>query len=278
MSLHIGAHISISKGFTNAAESAQLIGADTLQFFTRSPRGGASRQSDPKDIEGFNKTVDEASFAPCLIHAPYVLNLGGEKETTRMNSREILKSELANMQALHVPYYNIHPASRKSLSLEESIGQIAEGVNMAMLPEYVNTTLLFETMSGKGSEVGSTFEEIRELIDRTDLTEHFGVCLDTCHVYCAGYDIRNDPDGVLTEFDRVIGLKRLKCIHLNDTANPYCSHQDRHARIGEGYLGLDAIVRIINHPALRDLPFFLETPNDLEGFEAEIRLLKDKYI
>jgi len=269
----IGCHLSASKGFLDMGKTATKIGANTFQFFTRNPRGGAAKPLDLNDINAFLEYSKEHNLCTILAHAPYTLNACSKDEGIRQFAKNTMADDLLRMEKVPNNLYNFHPGSHVGQGMEVGISQIADQLN-ELLTESLTTTVLLETMAGKGSEVGSRFEEIREIIDRVKLNEKLGVCLDTCHVYDAGYDIVGDLDGVLTEFDRVIGLKRLKAIHINDSKNPYSSHKDRHEVIGGGSIGNEAFSRIINHPALADLPFFLETPNELEGYEKEIAYLK----
>ncbi|MDU7241046.1 deoxyribonuclease IV [Clostridium sp.] len=275
--LNIGCHLSTTKGFENMGKEALQIGANTFQFFTRNPRGGKAKDIDMNDMEGLLKIARENNFATILAHAPYTLNACSADERTREFAREMMADDLNRMELMPNNLYNFHPGSHVKQGVEVGINYIVALLN-TVLSKDQTTTVLLETMAGKGSEVGRTFEEIAEIISRVDLKEKMGVCLDTCHVYDAGYDIVNDLDGVLEEFDRVIGLNRLKAIHLNDSKNPFKSHKDRHEKIGEGSLGLEAITRIINHPKLKHLPFFLETPNELDGYAKEIELLRSKYV
>ncbi len=274
--LNIGCHLSTTKGFENMGKEALEIGANTFQFFTRNPRGGKAKDIDIKDMEGLLKIVKENNFATILAHAPYTLNACSADERTREFAREMMEDDLKRMEFMPNSLYNFHPGSHVKQGVEIGINYIVELLNN-VLREDQTTTVLLETMAGKGSEVGRTFEEIAEIISRVELKDKMGVCLDTCHVYDAGYDIVNNLDGVLEEFDRIIGLDRLKAIHLNDSKNPFKSHKDRHEKIGEGFLGLDAITNIINHPKLKHLPFFLETPNELDGYAKEIELLRSRY-
>lgn len=274
--LNIGAHISIANGYEKAALNAISIGANTFQFFTRNPRGGAAKELVEPDIKRLAELLQEHDFAPLLAHSPYTINMASDREEIRTGARELIKYDMDMLDKLPCNLYNIHPGSRKKDSVDEGIQRIISAVNDS-LKEDNTATFIFETMSGKGGEMGRNFNEIADMIDGITLKDKLGVCLDTCHVFCAGYDIVNDLDGVLTEFDKTIGLNRLKAIHLNDTMNDFNSNKDRHAKIGEGYIGFDAIVRIINHPALKSLPFYLETPNDLDGFKSEIRLLRGNY-
>ncbi len=268
----IGAHLSASKGYTHMYEEALSIGGNTFQFFTRNPRGGKAKDLDFTDIAAFNEKAKE-NFGPILAHAPYTLNACAADDRIREFAYITMEDDLKRLEHTPGAMYNFHPGSHVGQGIEVGIEKISALLNDILFPE-MKTTVLLETMAGKGSEVGSKFEEIKEIIDKTKLNDKLGVCLDTCHVYDAGYDIVNDLDGVLEEFDRVIGLDRLKAIHLNDSKNPFSSHKDRHEKIGEGNLGLDAIKRIINHPKLKDLPFYLETPNEIDGYREEINLLK----
>lgn len=275
--LNIGCHLSTTKGFENMGKEALQIGANTFQFFTRNPRGGKAKEINMEDMEGLLKIAKENNFSTILAHAPYTLNACSADERTREFAREMMIDDLNRMELMPNNLYNFHPGSHVKQGVEIGINYIVDLLN-TVLSKDQTTTVLLETMAGKGSEVGRTFEEIAEIISRVELKEKMGVCLDTCHIYDAGYDIVNDLDGVLEEFDRVIGLNRLKAIHLNDSKNPFKSHKDRHEKIGEGSLGLEAITRIINHPKLKHLPFFLETPNELDGYAKEIELLRSKYI
>ncbi|WP_291651230.1 deoxyribonuclease IV [Clostridium sp.] len=275
--LNIGCHLSTTKGFENMGKEALQIGANTFQFFTRNPRGGKAKEINMDDMEGLLKIAKENNFSTILAHAPYTLNACSADERTREFAREMMIDDLNRMELMPNNLYNFHPGSHVKQGVEIGINYIVDLLN-TVLSKDQTTTVLLETMAGKGSEVGRTFEEIAEIISRVELKEKMGVCLDTCHIYDAGYDIVNDLDGVLEEFDRVIGLDRLKAIHLNDSKNPFKSHKDRHEKIGEGSLGLEAITRIINHPKLKHLPFFLETPNELDGYAKEIELLRSKYV
>ncbi|MBD8996836.1 MAG: deoxyribonuclease IV [Clostridiales bacterium] len=272
--LTIGCHLSASEGFLAMGKTALSIGANTFQFFTRNPRGSKAKAIDPDDAAAFLALAQANGFGRLVAHAPYTINPCSKTERTREFARMTLADDLKRMEYLPGNYYNFHPGSHTEQGMEVGISQIAETLNAILKPEQ-HTTVLLETMSGKGSEVGGRFEELREILDRVALNTQMGVCMDTCHISDAGYDIAGDIDGVLTEFDRVIGLERLKAVHINDSMNPLGAHKDRHARIGEGYLGEAAFGRIINHPALRDLPFILETPNDLAGYAREIGRLKE---
>ena len=274
--LHIGCHLSASKGYYAMGKTALSIGADTFQFFTRNPRGSRAKPLDTADAEKLNALAAENEFAILLAHAPYTINPCSASEDTRTFARETMQDDLARLEATPHNLYNFHPGSHTGQGVEAGIEQIAETLNAILQPDQT-TTVLLETMAGKGSEVGSRFEELRAILDRVALQSHMGVCLDTCHVFDAGYDIVNDLDGVLAEFDRVIGLERLKAIHINDSIYGLSSHKDRHAKIGEGKIGVEAFERIINYPALRHLPFYLETPNELPGYKAEIELLRGLY-
>ena len=272
----IGCHLSVSKGFLAMGKEAIKIGANTFQFFTRNPRGGAAKPIDEKDIEAYLEFAKENNIGQILAHAPYTLNGCSADEKIRIFATQTMKDDIRRMEYLPGNLYNFHPGSHVKQGVEIGIEYIVEMLDKVMKEEHT-TTIVLETMSGKGSEIGRNFEEIRTIIDKTTLGHKLGVCLDTCHIFDGGYDIVNNLDGVLEEFDKVIGLERLKAIHLNDSMNILESHKDRHAKIGEGNIGLEAIERIINHPALRELPFNLETPNDIEGYAKEIELLKSLY-
>ena len=270
---YIGCHLSCSKGFTAMERDAERIGATTFQFFTRNPRGSSVKALDLEDIREFFKRKEEKGLGTLVAHAPYTLNACSADEKVREFARNTMADDLERLEYTPGNVYNFHPGSHVKQGTETGIRLIAETLNAILKPEQ-STIVLLETMAGKGSEVGSRFEELREILDRVELSEKMGVCLDTCHVWDGGYDIAGDLDGVLTEFDRIVGLSRLKAVHLNDSMNPLGARKDRHARIGEGHIGLDALVRVVNHPALRELPFCLETPNDLEGYKREIGLLR----
>ena len=274
--LHIGCHLSSSSGFLAMGREALDLGADTFQFFTRNPRGGAAKKINEEDVAAFLHFADEHGISHLLAHAPYTLNACAADPRIRTFARETMEDDLRRMEYVPGNLYNFHPGSHVQQGTEMGIQLIADTLNAVLTPQQ-STTVLLETMAGKGSEVGGKFEELRAIIDRTELSEKLGVCLDTCHVDDAGYDVVNDLDGVLEKFDRVIGLGRLKAIHTNDSKNPLGSHKDRHELIGKGALGLDAFERIVNHPALRNLPFYLETPNDLSGYGEEIALLRSLY-
>lgn len=270
----IGCHLSSAKGYLHMAKDAVSIDANTFQFFTRNPRGGRAKAIDPKDIAAFAAYAPEHGIERILAHAPYTLNPASDKQQTRDFALMVLAEDLGRMEETPHQLYNMHPGSAVGQPCEVAIAKIADALNQNLLP-HQTTTLLLETMAGKGSEIGGTFEELAAIIAQVELESHVGVCLDTCHVWDAGYDIVGDLDGVLEEFDRVIGLDRLHAIHLNDSMNARGSHKDRHARIGEGEIGFKALAAVTNHPKLRDLPFYLETPNpDLAGYAEEIAALR----
>lgn len=270
----IGCHLSSAKGYLHMAKTAVSIDANTFQFFTRNPRGGRAKAIDPKDVAAYAAYAPEHGIERILAHAPYTLNPASDKQQTRDFALMVLAEDLGRMEETPHQLYNMHPGSATGQTHEEAIAKIADALNQSLLP-HQTTTLLLETMAGKGSEVGGTFEELAAIIAQVELESHVGVCLDTCHVWDAGYDIVGDLDGVLEEFDRVIGLDRLHAIHLNDSMNARGSHKDRHARIGEGEIGFKALAAVTNHPKLRDLPFYLETPNpDLAGYAEEIAALR----
>lgn len=271
--LHIGCHLSNSKGYLAMGKEALELDADTFAFFTRNPRGAKAKDIDTKDVESFLSLYNEHGFAKLVAHAPYTLNPCAAKENLREFARDTMADDIRRLEFTPNNYYNFHPGSHVGQGAEAGIDLIADLLNTVLYPEQT-TIVLLETMAGKGSEVGRTFEEIRAIIDKVNLGEKLGVCLDTCHISDAGYDVIGNLDGVLDEFDRVIGLGRLKAIHLNDSLNPPASHKDRHARIGEGHIGLEALSRVINHPKLKDLPFILETPNEHDGYKKEIALLR----
>jgi deoxyribonuclease IV len=267
--LKIGCHLSAAKGYTAMGRAALSIHANTFQFFTRNPRGGKARALDADDEMKFRKLMQENSMGPIVAHAPYTMNVCSADEKVRAFGLSVLKDDLMRMERLPGNYYNFHPGSHTGQGADEGIRLIADALN-GILPEIQNTTVLLETMAGKGTEVGRSFEELRDIIDRVECSDKIGVCLDTCHVFDAGYDIVGNPDGVLKEFDRIIGLPRLRAVHLNDSKNPMGSRKDRHELIGKGHIGFDALLCFMHHPALRNLPFILETPNDLEGYGKEI--------
>ena len=273
--LTLGCHLSASKGYLHMGREAVELGGNTFQFFTRNPRGGNAKELDLKDVAAFQAFAREHGIPVILAHAPYTLNGCSADEKVRDFAVRTMADDLRRMEATPGNLYNFHPGSHVGQGVETGISFIAEMLNTVLNPD-MTTTVLLETMAGKGSEVGSRFEELREIIDRTEHREKLGVCLDTCHVNDAGYDIVHDLDGVLTQFDKVIGLERLKAVHVNDSKNPLGAHKDRHEKIGEGTLGLDAIVHVMTHPALREKPFYLETPNDLAGYAHEIALLRER--
>ena len=271
--LHIGCHLSASRGFAAMGRQALELKADTFQFFTRNPRGSRAKDLDPADAAALRELLTAHRFAPLIAHAPYTLNLCGAEEKNRRFAQETMADDLSRLEHLPGQYYNFHPGSHVGQGIDAGIALIADGLNAILRPDQ-STTVLLETMAGKGTEVGGRFEELRAILDRVELGEKMGVCLDTCHVSDAGYDLIGDLDGVLTEFDRVIGLSRLKAIHLNDSKNPAGARKDRHACIREGCIGLEALTRVVRHPALRELPFCLETPNELPGYAREIALMR----
>ncbi len=274
--LNIGCHLSSSKGYLHMGKEAKSIGADTFQFFTRNPRGGAAKAIDEEDVKSFLDFAKENNFGKILAHAPYTLNACSDKEQTREFALNTMKDDLLRMEYTPGQLYNFHPGSHVGQGVEIGIDLIIKQLN-AVLWEDMTTTVLLETMAGKGSEIGRTFEELKQIIDGVHLKDKMGVCLDTCHIYDGGYDIVNDLDGVLNEFDKIIGLDRLKAIHMNDSKNPFASHKDRHEKIGEGSIGLQAMVNIINHPKLQGIPVLLETPNELDGYAKEIETLRAAY-
>ena len=274
--LHIGCHLSCSNGYLAMGEQAVTLGADTFQFFTRNPRGGSVKPFDAQDAQALVAFMDGHRFAPVLAHAPYTLNACAADEKIRDFARRTMREDLERLAHIPGAMLNFHPGSHVKQGAEAGIALIAQMLDEVYTPE-LPTTVLLETMAGKGSEVGRSFEELRAIMDAAKAGDRLGVCLDTCHVYDAGYDIVGDLDGVLEAFDRVVGLDRLRAVHINDSKNPMGSHKDRHERIGEGSIGLEAMTRIINHPALRHLPFYLETPNELPGYAQEIALLRGRY-
>lgn len=273
--LNIGCHLSASKGYVNMAKETLKINGNTFQFFTRNPRGGQAKEINEDDVKKFLEIAKENNFVKILAHSPYTINVCSADENTRRFGIDTMKDDLKRMEYTPNNLYNFHPGSHVGQGSERGIELIIDALN-EILTEEQTTTVLLETMAGKGTEVGRSFEELKAIIDGVRLNHKLGVCLDTCHVYDAGYDLVNDLDGVLNKFDEIIGLDRLKAIHINDSKNPFASHKDRHEKIGEGLIGLEAFERIINHPKLKDLPFFLETPHDeLEGYAKEIEILKN---
>lgn len=275
--MNIGSHISISKGYYNAVKEIISIGGNTFQFFTRNPRGGKAKEIDLKDIEKAKSMMEKYNVRSILAHAPYTMNLASAKEDVAIFGKSMLIDDLDRMSKIPCNLYNFHPGSHIGLGVEEGTEKIVDALNdVTGLNEEVY--ILLETMAGKGTEIGRTFNELKNIIDGVKNNKMMGVCLDTCHVYSAGYDIVNNLDGVVEEFDRVIGVERLKAIHLNDSMKDFKSFKDRHEKIGEGTIGLNTIINVINHPKLRHLPFLLETPNELDGYKSEIEMLKDAYI
>ena len=274
--LNIGCHLSSAKGYLHMGKEALAIGANTFQFFTRNPRGSKAKAIDPADIEALLQLLEEHAFAPLLAHAPYTLNPCSADPKVREFARMVMKEDLQLLELLPGTRYNFHPGSHVQQGAEQGIEMIAEILNEILQPRQ-QTTVLLETMSGKGSEVGRNFTELRAIIDKVEPQEKLGVCLDTCHVFDGGYDIVGELDKVLAEFDNIIGLERLLAIHINDSLNGLGSHKDRHAKIGQGNIGLEALSAVTNHPRLKDLPFYLETPNELPGYKAEIEILRSLY-
>lgn len=271
--IYIGNHLSSSGGFLAMGKAATALGADTFAFFTRNPRGGAAKAIDPADAKALLDYMEEHRFGPLVAHAPYTMNVCAAKPDIRKFSVEMLQDDMERMEYLPGNYYNFHPGSHVGQGEDAAIPMIAEAVNQALKPEY-HTTVLLETMAGKGSEVGRTFEEIRRIIDLVELSDHIGVCLDTCHIWDGGYDI-GDMDKVLQEFDDVIGLDRLKAVHMNDSMNPLGAHKDRHQKIGEGHIGAEVLKAVVTHPLLQDKPFILETPNEDDGYKKEIAMIRE---
>ncbi|MBE7053066.1 MAG: deoxyribonuclease IV [Ruminococcaceae bacterium] len=272
----IGCHLSASKGFLNMGKEAKQIGANTFQFFTRNPRGGAAKAIDENDVKAYHEFAKENGINIILAHAPYTLNACAADERIREFAFNTMVDDLKRMEYVPGNLYNFHPGSHVQQGADVGIKLISEMLNKILTKEQT-TTVLLETMSGKGSEVGRSFNEIAEIISKVELNEKLGVCLDTCHVFDGGYDVVNNLDSVLEEFDKIVGLQRLKAIHINDSMHGFESHKDRHAKIGEGKIGIDAMERIINHPSLKNLPFYLETPNELDGYQKEIEILKGLY-
>ena len=274
--LNIGCHLSASKGYLHMAKEAVGIDANTFAFFTRNPRGGKAKDIDEKDVKDFLEFISEHNFAKLVAHAPYTLNACSDKPETREFALNTMRDDLMRMEYTPNQYYNFHPGSHVGQGAETGIELIIKQLNEVLTPD-MTTTVLLETMAGKGSEIGRSFDELSAIIDGVTLNEKIGVCLDTCHVYDGGYDIVNDLDGVLDEFDRVIGLDRLKAMHMNDSKNPFESHKDRHEKIGEGTIGFETMKNIINHPKLQNIPIILETPNELDGYANEIKMLRNAY-
>lgn len=274
--LQIGCHLSSSKGYQAMGKAALSIDANTFQFFTRNPRGAKAKEIIPTDVEKYHTLADSNGISRLLAHAPYTLNAAAKDPSLREFAKNTMADDLVRMEFTPGNCYNFHPGSHVGQGADVGIQLISDMLNDILTP-HQTTTVLLETMAGKGTEVGRSFQELKEIIDRVELQDKIGVCMDTCHIWDGGYDIVNHLDEVITEFDNIIGLHRLKAIHLNDSMNPLGAHKDRHAKIGEGHIGLDALVRVINHPALRNLPFYLETPNELDGYAKEIALLKEHY-
>ena len=274
--LQIGCHLSASKGYLHMGREAVSIGANTFQFFTRNPRGGSAKAVDEKDVAAYHTFAAENGIGVILAHAPYTLNGCSADPAIRDFATRTMKDDLRRMEYLPGNLYNFHPGSHVGQGVDAGIEMIAAMLN-AILWEDMRTTVLLETMAGKGSEVGGSFEELRAILDRVALSGHMGVCLDTCHVHDAGYDIAGDLDGVLTRFDKAMGLDRIRAVHINDSKNPLGARKDRHEKIGQGAIGTEAILRVMTHPALRDKPFYLETPNELEGYAREIAMLKERW-
>ncbi|MGN1404506.1 MAG: deoxyribonuclease IV [Ruminococcus sp.] len=272
--LRIGNHLPSSKGYLAMAKHATKLNANTFAFFTRNPRGGSAKPIDESDIQAFLAYTKEHDIDHLVAHAPYTMNLCSAKPDIRQFGLNMLKDDMVRMEYTPNQYYNFHPGSHTGQGVETGIEQIAAALNETLTPEQ-HTTVLLETMVGKGSEIGGKFEELRAILDRVTLQEKMGVCLDTCHIWDGGYNIVDDLDGVLTEFDRVIGLDWLCAVHLNDSMNPCGARKDRHQKLGQGCIGMDALIRVVNHPALKDLPFILETPNEDEGYTAEIAMMRD---
>lgn len=274
--LVIGCHLSSSKGYLAMGKTALSIGANTFQFFTRNPRGGKAKAVDPQDAAALMKLAEENNFGPLLAHAPYTMNPCAAEPRLLEFAEMVMTEDLQALEYVPGNLYNFHPGSHVKQGAEIGIEKIAAMLNRVLFAEQ-HTTVLLETMAGKGSEVGRSFEELAAILDKVQLQDKMGVCLDTCHIFDAGYDIVNSLDEVLTSFDKLIGLGRLKAIHLNDSLNTLGSRKDRHACIGAGNIGLEALTSVINHPALKNLPFYLETPNELPGYAAEIKLLRERY-
>lgn len=274
--LNIGCHLSASKGFFHMGKEAISINANTFQFFTRNPRGGSAKEISQTDVDKFLTFAEENKFTNILAHAPYTINPCSDNPNTREFAELAMRDDLKRMEFVPYNLYNFHPGSHVGQGVDFAINLIVDILNKVITPQ-ITTTVLLETMSGKGSEVGAKFEELKAIMDKVEYPEKLGVCLDTCHVYSAGYDIVNNLDGVLEDFDKIIGLQKLKAIHLNDSMMPFASHKDRHEKIGKGTIGYDAFIRIINHNSLKHLPFLLETPNELDGYAEEIRFLRNNY-
>ncbi|WP_026666429.1 deoxyribonuclease IV [Butyrivibrio sp. FC2001] len=272
--IYIGCHLSVTNGYEAMGRQMLSFGGNTFSWFTRNPRGGKSKDVIPSDVKALADILEEKKFGKLVAHASYTMNLCSANPETRANGLDMLKKDLEKMEALPYQYYNFHPGSHTGQGADVGVEQIAEGLNKALFPE-MKTTVLLETMAGKGSEVGRSFEELRQIIDLVELDDKLGVCFDTCHTWDSGYDIVNDLEGVLDHFDKVIGLERLKAVHFNDSKNDCGSHKDRHEKLGQGMIGMDAMKKIATHPVFEGLPFILETPNDDEGYIQEIALVKE---
>lgn len=270
--IYIGCHLSVTNGYEAMGRTMMTFGGNTFAYFTRNPRGGKSKEIVPEDAAALNTLLKEQNFGKLVAHGSYTMNLCAANETTRLNGLDMLQKDIGRMELFSENFYNFHPGAHTGQGAQRGIELIAEALNGVLFPE-MKTIVLLETMAGKGSEIGRSFEELREIIDRVELSDHLGVCLDTCHVWDAGYDIVNDLDGVLTRFDQIIGLDKLYAVHFNDSKNPCGSHKDRHEKLGEGYIGMDAMKRVALHPALQEKPFILETPNDDEGYQREIAVV-----
>lgn len=271
--MNLGCHLSVSDGFLEMGKVATKINANTFQFFTRNPRGGSVKPVNPEDLMALGKYLETNGFAKVVAHAPFIMNLAAKEESKREYAVGVLKDDISRMELIPNNYYNLHPGAHTGQGMEVGIEKIAKGLNEAIY-EGMTTTILLETMTGKGSEVGGRFEELKAIYDKVEMKDKVGFCLDTCHVFDGGYDIVSDLEGVISEFDRILGIDNLKAIHLNDSMNVLGSQKDRHAKIGEGNIGLDALVKVLTHPLLKDLPFVLETPNEVDGYEKEIKLLR----
>ncbi len=271
--IYIGCHLTVTNGYEAMGRQMVDFGGNTFAWFTRNPRGGKSKDIVPEDVQALSAVLAEKSFGKLVAHGSYTMNLCSANPETRANGLDMLKKDLEKMEYLPGQYYNFHPGSHTGQGAEAGIEQIADGLNKALFPE-MQTTVLLETMAGKGSEVGRNFEELKEIIDRVELKDKLGVCFDTCHTWDSGYDIVNDLDGVLGKFDKIIGLSRLKAVHFNDSKNPCGAAKDRHEKLGQGFIGMEAMKRIAQHPAFEGLPFILETPNDDEGYIQEIATVK----
>lgn len=271
---YIGCHLSVTDGYEAMGKTMVSLGGNTFAFFTRNPRGGKSKEIIPEDAESMNALVKDRGFGPLVAHGSYTMNLCSANQKTRENGFDMLKKDIKRMEYFPGNYYNFHPGSHTGQGIETGITLIADSLNQVITAE-IQTIVLLETMAGKGSEVGGCFEELREIIDRVECKEKIGVCFDTCHTWDGGYDLVNDLDGVLTRFDQIVGLDRLMAVHLNDSKNECGSHKDRHEKLGQGQIGMEAMERIVCHPALSGLPFILETPNDMEGYREEIQIVRE---